>query len=60
MAISTALAKMPVVATEYVYIEPGLRAKAEKWLKSNRRKIIAQQDREEMRNDFREMQSLLT
>ena len=47
MTISTALAKMPVVATEYVYVEPAIRERAERWLKSNRARIIASQDREE-------------
>lgn len=47
MAISTPLANMPVVATEYVYVEPAIRDKAEKWLRSNREKIIALRDREE-------------
>ena len=47
MAISTPLANMPLIATEYVYVEPAIRDKAEKWLKLNREKIIALRDREE-------------
>lgn len=48
MTISTALAKIPVVAIEYVYVEPAIRERAEKWLKANRERIVALQDREEL------------
>ena len=47
IALSTVLANVPVVAIEYVFVDPSVRARAEKWLKSHRSDIIRPVRREE-------------
>jgi uncharacterized protein len=41
MAESEVLAKLPLVAIEYVFVAPEIRDEAEKWLKDHREQIIA-------------------
>jgi len=43
MAESEVLAKLPIVAIEYVFVAPEIRDDAEKWLELNREQIIAAQ-----------------
>lgn len=40
LALSETLKNVPVVAVDYVFINPELREEAEKWLKENRETII--------------------
>ena len=41
LSLSDTLARVPVVATDYVFVSPGCRKKAEIWLGKNRKEIIA-------------------
>ena len=46
LSLSQALRNIPNVIVDYVFVEPTLRDKAEKWLNENREKIVTK-DREE-------------
>jgi hypothetical protein len=46
LALSDTLRTVPVVAVEFVSIEPRLRADAEKWLRENRAQAIAPRRKE--------------
>lgn len=46
--ISKTLKDVPIVAIEYIFIEPSLKAKAQKWLEANRTDIIKQTGKEEI------------
>lgn len=42
LSVSETLQRLPVVATEYVFVEPSLRDKARQWLEDNRESIVVQ------------------
>ncbi len=43
LAVSDALSNLPVVAIDFVFVAPEIRAQAERWLEENRLRIIRQE-----------------
>lgn len=55
LAMSEALKTVPIVAVDYVFINPDYRKEAEKWLKDNREAIITRKEEEKIWKDYNVM-----